>query len=149
MPGSPSLKELAIAEHDDISVQTKKVSIYGWTGFAKVKLKTNSNGELVLSGSGATTPTIYNIALTSANTEYSQNLPANTKKFRIYAVDSTKRYPHSDALKVCFIENQSNTTFIPIPASGFYQEEDINLTGKTIFFQSPTGSGNVIIVAWS
>ncbi len=96
-----------------------------------------------------TTPTIYNIVFTIADTEYSQALPTNTKRFRIYAVNSAKTGIHGAALRVAFAEGASSTTYIPIPAGGFYQEESVDASALTLYFQSPTGGGYAIIVAWT
>lgn len=96
-----------------------------------------------------TTPTIYNVVFTTVNTEYSQKLPDNTKRFRIYAVNAAKTGVHGAVLKVAFAEGASSTTFIPIPAGGFYQEESVDAESLTLYFQSPTGGGYAIIVAWT
>ncbi len=96
-----------------------------------------------------TTLTIYNVVLTNADQEYSQALPAGTKKYKIYAMDSVKRYPHGDTLKYTNVSGASGTTFIPIPPMGYDLVENVNLTGTTLYFQSPTGSAVVIIVCWT
>ena len=101
------------------------------------------------SGSIASTPYIYNKTLTSANTEYSQALPDGTRKFRIFAMDTNKRYPHGDVLKVCFTSGGSGTTFFPIPAGSYWEQNDVSLTSKTLYFRSPTGSAKVIIMAFT
>lgn len=102
------------------------------------------------------TPYIYNVAITSADTEYSQALPKGTKKFAIYAMDTNRRYNHSDTLKVAF--TSSAKAFVAIPPAGVtyngqvsdgcYRESELNLRGKTLYFQSPTGSAYAIIIAW-
>lgn len=96
---------------------------------------------------GATTPYIYNVTLDSANTEYSQALPANTQKYKIYAMDWNKQYPHTDVLKYCFTVTASGTTFIPIPAGSYDYVDGVTASG-TLYFQSSTGSAKVIIMAW-
>ena len=100
-------------------------------------------------GSRATTLTIYNVAINFANTEYSQALPAGTKKYKIYAVDINKRYPHGDTLKYTTTSGESGTTFTPIPPMGYDLVEDVNLTDTTLYFQTQTGSPYIIIEAFT
>jgi len=94
-----------------------------------------------------TAPTIYNIAITLADTEYSQALPDNTRKFRIYAVDNAKTSFHTDLLKLYF--SAGATAFIPIFPGNYHEESKLNLTSKTLYFQSPTGSAYAIIIVWT
>jgi len=99
-----------------------------------------------------TTPVIYNVVMTSANVTYSQALPANTKRFRLYAIDANKRYQHPDTLKFNFIttgNDWSSVAFIPIPSGGVHEEFGLNLTSKTLYFQSPKGGGYAVIMAWT
>ena len=46
-------------------------------------------GTLVTNTTAPTTPVIYNISIAVAGTEYSQALPANTKKFALSIIDGT------------------------------------------------------------
>lgn len=103
------------------------------------------------------TPHIFNVAMATADTEYSQVLPEHTKKFTIFAVDSDRKRNHSDTLKISFDSGLSS--FIPIPPSGVtyvggvsngsFSESGVNLRGKTLYFQSPTGNCYAIIMAWT
>ena len=101
-------------------------------------------------GSRATTLTIYNVVINNADVEQSQALPAGTKKFKIYAMDGNKRYPHGDVLKYTTTSGESGTTFIPIPPAGYDLEEDVNLTSTTLYFQTSTATASpvVIIMCW-
>lgn len=100
-----------------------------------------------------TTPTIYNVALTTADTQYSQALPTGTRKFRIYAVNSTKIKPHSAVLRYSYTSlgdgDWSGETYISIPAGNYDEDSGLDLSGKTLYFSSPTGSGIVIIKVWT
>ena len=95
------------------------------------------------------TPHIYNVTLTTKDTEYSQLLPNGTKKFRMWAVNSGRTAVHGAVLKTCFTSGKSGNIFIPIPAGNYHEEKNLNLRGKTLYFQSPTGSAVVIIIAWT
>lgn len=90
------------------------------------------------------TPHIFNVILVSADTEYSQVIPDHTKKIEVYAVDSNKRYPHGDCLKLTFASGASDQIIVAPNSS--YKEEDINLQGKTLYVQSPTGGNAVVVI---
>jgi len=89
----------------------------------------------------ATTPALYNVTCTLADTEYSQALPANTRKFLIKARGGT--------LKVCFTAGESGTTFIQLLDGQAYNEDLILAAALTLYFQSPTAGTIAEIVAWT
>ena len=91
-----------------------------------------------------TTPTVYNVPMDVANTEYSQALPTGTKKFTIKLRDST-------AFRLAY-----ETGKVYSPASkylvindGFgYSEENIEVTALTLYFASAVNTKIAEIVAW-
>jgi len=86
----------------------------------------------------ATTPTVYNVAMASADTEYSQALPSGTKKFLIKL--------RTDAvMKVKFA---SGGNYITVPSGGSYNEDNLDLTGVTLYFESSVASNTAEIIAW-
>lgn len=87
------------------------------------------------------TPTIYNVAVTLANTEYSQVLATNTRRFSISIRGIAE-------LKLAYILGNSGTIFKKIPAGTEYTENDLDLTGVTLYFQSPMASQTVEIIQW-
>jgi hypothetical protein len=89
-----------------------------------------------------TTAVVYNVTMTAANTEYSQALPADCKKF---AVKCRGEYD----LKLAFAEGQSGTTFITIPASQCYWDDLIQPASLTLYVQCATAAQVAEIVAWS
>jgi len=89
----------------------------------------------------ADTPTLYNATCTAANTEYNQLLPAGTRKFMVKA--------RGGIVKLCFTSGQSGTTFIQIADGASYWEDLVLLTGRTVYFQSPTAGCIVEIIAWT
>ncbi len=90
----------------------------------------------------ATAPTIYNKTMTLADTEYSQALPANTKKF---TVKCRGEYD----VKLCFTESGSGTTYITIPSQQSYWEDGIVDASITLYFQCATAAQVLEIVAWA
>ena len=66
-------------------IETTIADIVGMGNVAGAQI--NPATEDTLAKLVATTPTKYALALTLADTEYSQALPANTKKFRIHLRD--------------------------------------------------------------
>lgn len=88
-------------------------------------------------------PTIYNVSMASANGEYSQTLPSNTKKLDI------KLRALNSVLKISFTITESGTKYIQIPYGASLHLENINLTGKTIYFQSPVDNQVAEILCWT
>jgi hypothetical protein len=93
----------------------------------------------------ATTPTIFNVAMPSGNTEYSQALPANTKKFTVSLRESDATYRLAfEAGRVA----APTAPFLAVPVGGQYFEDHVRLTGMTLFFACPVAGKNVQIIAW-
>lgn len=90
----------------------------------------------------ATLVVIYNVTITNANSEYSQALPANTKKFLIKCRGSYD-------IKVCFANGQSGTTYITVPGGMSYYEDVIQSSTLTLYFQCATAAQVAEIMAWS
>lgn len=85
---------------------------------------------------------VSNTTLTLANTEYSLAIPAQTQAFLIKARGG-------EAFKVAFISGQSGTTYLTVPASTSYWEEDMNLTDNlTLYAQSTTAGVVLELIAW-
>lgn len=89
-----------------------------------------------------TAPTIYNVTMTTASTEYSQALPANTRKFMI------KCRGEYD-IQVCFVAEGSGTLYITVPSEQTYWEDQINDASITLYFQCATAAQVAEIVAWA
>ena len=84
---------------------------------------------------------LYNKTCTLAATEYSQALPANTKKFTAKA--------RGGAVQVCYTSGQSGTTYILLADGQAMSEDLLYLNGMTLYFQSPMAGAIVEVVAWS
>ena len=119
--------------------------LMGWDGSKSIALKVNTNGELVIAGGGATTPTIYNKTVANANTEVSQALSANTKQFFI------KLRGQASKLRLGFVTgapDASTGTFITIPANGFLSPVGLDLSNVTLFFETSSGTQVVEILEY-
>ena len=90
----------------------------------------------------STTVTVYNVTMTDANTEYSQALPANTKKFLI-------KCRGSYAINVCFTASGSGTLYVTVPSGTTYSEDLIQPAALMLYFQCGTAAQVAEIVAWS
>lgn len=95
------------------------------------------------------TPAILNVAITLADTQYSQVIPAGTKHFTFKLRDATKTLRFAwDTLKV----QPATAPYATLAAGQAYASpEKICLveSSKTIYFASPDASQVVEIVYWS
>ena len=92
-----------------------------------------------------TTPTLYNVTLTSADTEYLQALPANTRDFRfrcrtLYDV----RYAFATG-KVA----TPTAPYMTLPAGSDYISDLNNLTSITLYLASAQAGVVVELEAWA
>lgn len=95
-----------------------------------------------VSVSGATTPTVAELDLTLAATEYSYTVPTNAKQFLL-------KLRSPAVLQVSYVSGQSGTTYITVPRGCFYAESDLNLSGPvTIYMQSPSAAQVAEITLW-
>jgi hypothetical protein len=93
----------------------------------------------------ATTPVIYNVTMTLANTEYSQALPANCKKFLIHT-------RAGEAFRLAFVTGKVATPTEPyfsITPSDAYSEDLVLGAAVTLYFASATAGAVAEIIAWS
>jgi len=91
----------------------------------------------------ATKPTIYNVTMTLADTEYSQALPAKTKKFTIHTRDGT-------AFRLAYETGKVATPTEPyfsIPASAIKSEDNLT-TAVTLYFACAAAAKVIEIEAW-
>lgn len=86
--------------------------------------------------------TIANVAMATADTEYSYEIPAGTKriKFKLRALNAL--------LKYCFTSGGSGTTYITVGYGDYVEVNDAKIGGQTIYFQSPTASQTVEVTTW-
>ena len=105
---------------------------------------TESTLRQILAGqlSMATTPVIYNVTMTTANTEYSQALPSNTKKLLVKCRGAYD-------IKVALTTGESGTNYITVPAGSALCETLIVAASLTLYFQCATAAQVAEIIAWS
>lgn len=90
----------------------------------------------------ASNPTIYNLSMPTANTEYSQSLNNSTKKILI-------RTRNGSQAKFAFVAAGTTTAWITIKSGAVYFEENLDLNSATIYIQS-SGTGEVAeILEWT
>ena len=88
-------------------------------------------------------PYIYNVTLTLANTEYSQELPVRTSRVQIQ--------PRQDNdIKVSFTSGESGTNYFTVKGGmNYFEWEMVNGTGvTTIYVQGATAGTVVEILVW-
>jgi len=92
-----------------------------------------------------TKPTIYNIHMTDANTEYSQTLPAGIEKFTIHCREGTE-------FRLAFEPGKVATPTEPyytIPANTCYWEDHIKPPSLTVYVACSQAGKTVEIITWS
>lgn len=88
-----------------------------------------------------TDPTIYNLDVTLANTEYSQALSANTKKISIACRGTAK-------LQVAFASGDSGVLYFTIPRGARREIDGVNFTGA-VYLQASEDAQVVEILEWT
>lgn len=92
-----------------------------------------------------TTPTVYNVTLATADTEYSQALPANTREFRF-------RCRTLYDVRFAWVADKVATPIVPyltLPAGGDYFSDWNNLASQTLFLASSTAGVIIEIEVWT
>jgi len=93
----------------------------------------------------ATTPTEYNITLTNANTEYSQALPANTRRLCFRCRTGVQvRYAWATG-KVA----GSTAPYQSLAAGAEYALDGVKLAAATLHFASATAGSVIELEAWA
>ena len=87
-------------------------------------------------------PIIYNVAMATAGTEYSQTLGTSTETFLIQCRTLAD-------LWLSFTAGQSGTKYITIPSGSNYEFVFGWVGTRTLYFQSPTANVVAEILAWS
>lgn len=93
--------------------------------------------------STASNPTIYNVNLVLAGNEYSQVLNNAVKKLliRVRTGDAT--------LRLAFVSGNTNTVYVTVPRGTNYFEENLDLSGVTIYLQSDVSARVAEILEWT
>ena len=88
-------------------------------------------------------PTIVNVAITDADTEYSYTLPAGTTRFAFKL-----RNPGITA-KICFASGGSGTIYKNLNSGETYEEKDIKKGDNILYFRSPSAGQQAEIISWA
>lgn len=92
----------------------------------------------------AANPTISVVDTTTANTELSFVLPANTLRYQI------KIRNYTASMKVAFIAGTtSGNEYISVPTGCSYREENIRVPALTLYFQCNKANQTVEILSWT
>jgi len=81
----------------------------------------------VVPSNSPTISTIFNVSALSASTEYSQVLPANTKRFIIKSRGNA-------VIQLANNTGQTNTNYITIPGGAVYENTNF-YSSKTLYFE--------------
>jgi len=98
--------------------------------------------QVSLASAELATPTVYNVTCPLANNEYSRALSADTKEFMI-------KVRQVASLKLAFVNGDSGTTYISVPANSSFTQSRLLATGLTLYFQSPVAGIDVEILEWT
>jgi len=122
------------------------VKVFGVTAAgAVVPLKVASDGKLQVGSLDCSTPAIYNVTLTLADTQYSQAIPDGTHKviFRCRSA-AVVRYAWETG-KVA----TPTAPYQTLPAGAEYGIDGMTLIGKTLYLASSTAGVVVELEVWS
>jgi hypothetical protein len=103
------------------------------------------DGNLANIPKKSSSPAIYNVTMTNADTEYSQALPSNCKKFLIHTRDGT-------AFRLAFTSGKvagPTEPYFTVPTGQAYYEDFIEPSSLTLYFACGTAGKTVEIIAWS
>ena len=102
--------------------------------------------EALAAKQAATTITEYNITLTLADTEYSQALPANTKKIEFW---SRGKYQFRHAFATGKVAGLVPPYFTAFANSSYESPGMADLTSKTIYFATDSAGDVIEMRVWS
>lgn len=109
----------------------------------RVKVEGVSTNSEIVSG----TPTIYNIVMTLADTEYSQLLPDNTKKVSANVQDGSSADNIRFAWEIGKVATPT-TPYLKFPQNVQVEESDLKLITKTLYFASSVAGKTIQIQVW-
>lgn len=105
-------------------------------------LEDDAGRQVVATVNHAATPTLYAVTMTTQNTEYSQALPAGTKKFTIISRDGTP-------FRLAYVTGKVAAPTDPYRTLTAKGEDNLNLASLTLYFACSAAGKVVEIEAWS
>jgi len=107
------------------------------------ELNINPDGSININSDVLTSPTIANILLVAANTEYSYAFPSNTSKLEIRARGNAK-------LQLAYNSGQTNTNFVTVFPGNSYEEKNLNKSVSfTLYFRANKAGEVLEILSWT
>ena len=94
------------------------------------------------------TPTIYNVTMTAADTQYSQALPTGCKEIEVSVQGGTD----SNTYRLAFVTGKVETPTAPylqFNCDERFKVEDMDLRSQTLYFACSTTSKVLQIIAWT
>ena len=91
----------------------------------------------------ATTPKIYNLSLDNAGEEYSQLLSDLTKKLLI------KNRTNTGSIYIAFAAGQTTVAYLTLPPGAVYNENNLGLSGISLYLRSDVAAQVVEILEWT
>jgi len=107
-------------------------------------LLVDDDGRLQVSAGDAEAhePTVFNVTMAAAGTQYAQALPAGTKKF-------TAKCRTYVPVQICFTTGETDTLYLTIPPGQTYWEDRLLDAALTLYFECAIAAQVLEIVAWS
>ena len=117
-------------------IRTRVVDINGESVHLNSTFLVDGEGNILNPVEASTTPKIYNVLIPEADHEYPQALSTGTKKLQIATRDRSAFRLAWETGKVGAPTNPYET----IAAGEVYFEDNLNLTGVTVYLACPVGS---------
>jgi len=105
-----------------------------------------TNTELAKKPDKATAATVHNVVMTNADAEYSQALPANTKRI------NAQMRENDTAFRIAYVAGKVATPTAPyytIQVAKEYYEDTLDLTSKTLYFGCAEAGKTIEILIWT
>lgn len=91
----------------------------------------------------ATTPTIYNVTLALAATEYSRPLSSATKQLTVRNRTGTSN------VRMAFSPGGTSTDWVTLKAGAVYSQSELDLTGVTLYLRSDDPAQIIEVLQWT
>lgn len=103
---------------------------------------TPGGGQLSIAQTGASNPSVQNVSMALAGTEYTVTIPISTKQFEL-------RSRLSGTLQIAYVSGQSGITFRTVPPGCAYIESGLLLNSNlVIYIQSTKPNDTLEAVSW-
>lgn len=106
------------------------------------ELDIQPDGSLTFSPSPVTSHRIDNIPIVNANVEQSFSIPDGTRRLRLSLRGNGK-------LQIAYTSGETGTNFITVPPGNVYEEKDISMISKILYFRSSKPNEVLEILSWT